>query len=97
MHVVLRVRSRFLVLHSVDSRLRLACKRVLLSFHWAVRCSRYHLMLAGAYCCGDPGVGGVCRHLCAKTARIFNEEERVLRVPSPCYIFGDLHGNIQVG
>ena len=33
--------------------------------------------------------------LCSKTARIFNDEPRVLKVPSPCYIFGDLHGNIQ--
>lgn len=33
--------------------------------------------------------------LCSKTARVFNDEPRVLKVPSPCYIFGDLHGNIQ--
>jgi uncharacterized membrane protein YgcG len=32
--------------------------------------------------------------LCRKCARIFSDEERVLQLAAPLYVFGDLHGNM---
>ena len=33
--------------------------------------------------------------LCLKTKELMEKEERVLRISTPCYIFGDIHGNLK--
>src|SRR5690606_23151044 len=33
--------------------------------------------------------------ICTETAKMVEREERVLKVGDPCYVIGDIHGNIE--
>lgn len=35
--------------------------------------------------------------LCARAGPIFENEPRCLFIQSPVYVFGDIHGNLEVG
>ena len=37
---------------------------------------------------------GPIKKLCAEAKHVFEKEPRVLQVQSPCYVFGDIHGNL---